>query len=214
MTTTSRPRRWSWEPGIRLFHSRDLQRWSSSGTLWRRAPHDLRGLASHEGDLGARPEPRPGASGLFYLAYSVMRSTAARYFDVDNYVVSAPSIEGPWSAPAYLNSVGFDPSLLHDVDGRHWLVALEWDPRDGYEHPGAIVLTSTTRTEAPGRGVPPDLPGWLRPRVPRGPPPVPARRLVLPHGRRGRHRVRARSHLGEVRHDRGAVTRRTRSTRS
>ena len=69
-----------------------------------------------------------------------MRSTAARYFDVDNYVVTAPSIEGPWSAPAYLNSVGFDPSLLHDEDGRHWLVALEWDPRDGYEHPGAIVL--------------------------------------------------------------------------
>ena len=40
----------------------------------------------------------------------------------------------------YLNSVGFDPSFFHDDDGRHWLVTLEWDPRDGYEHPGAIVL--------------------------------------------------------------------------
>ena len=69
-----------------------------------------------------------------------MHSTAARYFDVDNYVVSASTMEGPWSPPVYLNSVGFDPSLFHDDDGRHWLVALEWDPRTGYEHPGAIVL--------------------------------------------------------------------------
>ena len=40
----------------------------------------------------------------------------------------------------YLNSIGFDPSFFHDDDGRHWLLTLEWDPRDGYEHPGAIVL--------------------------------------------------------------------------
>ena len=128
-----------WEPGIRLFHSRDLQRWELVGHALAPGTHDLRGVASHEG-IWAPDLSHDAASGTFYLAYSVMRSTAARYFDVDNYVVSAPSIEGPWSAPAYLNSVGFDPSLLHDVDGRHWLVALEWDPRDGYEHPGAIVL--------------------------------------------------------------------------
>ena len=79
-------------------------------------------------------------SGLFYVAYSVVSSTSAEYFDVDNYVVTAPAIEGPWSEPAYLSSVGFDPAFLHDTDGRHWVVALEWDPRDGYEHPGAIVL--------------------------------------------------------------------------
>ena len=129
----------TWEPGIRLFHSRDLQRWELVGHALAPGAHDLRGLASHEG-IWAPDLSHDVASDTFYLTYSVMRSTAARYFDVDNYVLTAPSIQGPWSSPAYLNSVGFDPSLLHDEDGRHWLVALEWDPREGYEHPGAIVL--------------------------------------------------------------------------
>ena len=70
----------------------------------------------------------------------MVRSTTADYFDVDNFVVTATDIAGPWSEPAYLSSVGFDPSFLHDDDGRHWVVTLEWDPRDGYQHPGAIVL--------------------------------------------------------------------------
>ena len=78
-----------WEPGhpaVPLTRPRELGRWSAT----RLAPstHDLRGLASHEGvwapDLTSTPP-----SGTFYLAYSVVRSTAARYFDVDNYVVTA-----------------------------------------------------------------------------------------------------------------------------
>lgn len=34
----------------------------------------------------------------------------------------AASITGPWSKPLYLNSIGFDPSLLHDTDGKSYLV--------------------------------------------------------------------------------------------
>jgi xylan 1,4-beta-xylosidase len=128
-----------WEPGIRLFHSKDLQRWELIGHALQPGAHDFRGLASHEG-IWAPDLSFDAASGTFYLVYSLMHSTAARYFDVDNYVISAATVEGPWSAPAYLSSVGFDPSLFHDEDSRHWLVTLEWDPREGYEHPGAIVL--------------------------------------------------------------------------
>jgi xylan 1,4-beta-xylosidase len=127
-----------WQPGIRLFHSRDLGSWTLVGHALH-GVHDLRGVPSH-GGIWAPSLSRDPASGRFHLTYSLVRSTAAGYFDVDNFVVSAMGIAGPWSEPAYLNSVGFDPSLFHDDDGRHWLVTLEWDPRDGYEHPGAIVL--------------------------------------------------------------------------
>ena len=127
-----------WQPGIRLFHARDLANWTLVGHALHGA-HDLRGVPAH-GGIWAPSLSHDPRSGRFHLTYSLVRSTAGGYFDVDNFVVSAPAVAGPWSAPAYLNSVGFDPSLFHDDDGRHWLVTLEWDPRDGYEHPGAIVL--------------------------------------------------------------------------
>jgi xylan 1,4-beta-xylosidase len=127
-----------WQPGIRLFHSTDLASWTLVGHALQGA-HDLRGFPAH-GGIWAPSLSRDPATGRFHLTYSLVRSTAAEYFDVDNFVVTAADVAGPWSAPVYLNSVGFDPSLFHDDDGRHWLLALEWDPRDGYEHPGAIVL--------------------------------------------------------------------------
>ena len=63
----------------------------------------------------------------------------------------------------------FRPSFFHDDDGRHWLVALEWDPRDGYEHPGAIVLEEYDAEHArTGRPNHPHLPGRHRPGMPGG----------------------------------------------
>ena len=128
-----------WQPGIRLFHSTDLASWALIGHGLKTGEHDLRGLASHQG-IWAPCLTFSRAEGLFYLTYSLVRSTTADYFDVDNFLVTAPDVRGPWSRPAYLNSIGFDPSFFHDDDGRHWLLTLEWDPREGYEHPGAIVL--------------------------------------------------------------------------
>ncbi len=128
-----------WQPGIRIFHSRDLTTWELVGHGLTGGVHELRGLDPNGGiwapDLSFDP-----ASGLFHLAYSYVRSTAAGYFDLDNFVVTAPDVRGPWSVPAYLGSGGFDPSLFHDDDGRHWVVTLEWDPREGYQHPGPVVL--------------------------------------------------------------------------
>ena len=128
-----------WQPGIRLFHSTDLATWSLIGHGLQPEVHDLRGLASDQG-IWAPCLTFSRAESLFYLAYSLVHSTTADYFDVDNFLVTASDIHGPWSRPVYLNSIGFDPSFFHDDDGRHWLLTLEWDPRGGYEHPGAIVL--------------------------------------------------------------------------
>ena len=43
--------------------------------------------------------------------------------------MTAPSIEGPWSDPFYVNSSGFDPSLFHDDDGKKWFANMLWDHR-------------------------------------------------------------------------------------
>ena len=46
---------------------------------------------------------------------------------------------GPWCEPVYLHSSGFDASILHDDDGRKYIVSLDWETREGYENP---IVTS------------------------------------------------------------------------
>ena len=36
--------------------------------------------------------------------------------------------------------VRFDASILHDDDGRKYIVSLEWETREGHEKPGAICM--------------------------------------------------------------------------
>ncbi len=69
-----------------------------------------------------------------------MKRKSGSFKDAHNYVVTAPSIEGPWSDPVYLNSSGFDPSLFHDDDGRKWHVNLLWDHRGRPSRFGGIVM--------------------------------------------------------------------------
>ena len=80
------------------------------------------------------------ADGLFWLIYSDVRGWTGPYKDVRNYLVTSPSIEGPWSEPVYLSGVGFDPSLFHDDDGRKWYVQMIWDHRPGRNQFGGIML--------------------------------------------------------------------------
>lgn len=134
-----------WLPGIELHHSRDLVHWRLVGhALTRPSQVNLAGVAPSKGvwapSLSRDPE------GTCHLCYSLVRNITDNYFDLDNWVVTAPSPEGPWSDPVYLNSSGFDPSLFWD-EGRAWLVNLEWDFRQGYEHPGALVLQEYSPSE-------------------------------------------------------------------
>ncbi len=129
-----------WFPGIAVHHSRDLKNWRLlTHILTDEAALDLRRLPSAKG-IWAPCLSWCEADGLFYAVYSLMHSMNARFFDVDNFLVSSPEITGPWSVPSYLNSVGFDPSLFHDSDGKKYVVSLEWEFRDGYKKPGVIVL--------------------------------------------------------------------------
>lgn len=117
-----------WYPGVRLHHSRNLVDWRPIGGALRSLEQlDLRGVP----DSGGIWAPCLSfADGLFHLVYTVVDSYAEGWKDIPNYVVTAESIEGPWSEPTYLHSRGWDASLFHD-DGRSWLVNMIYDWRPG-----------------------------------------------------------------------------------
>lgn len=129
-----------WFPGIPIYHSRDMKHWELyTHVLTDAQTVDLTRLPSAKG-IWAPCLTYCKEEDLFYVVYGIMNSMNARYFDVDNYVITAQDIRGPWSEPVYLHSSGFDASMLHDDDGRKWVVSLEWETRSGYEKPGAICL--------------------------------------------------------------------------
>ncbi|MBH0023067.1 glycoside hydrolase family 43 protein [Salinibacterium sp. SWN248] len=127
-----------WFPAVQFHHSTDLANWSLIGHAITDDSIDLRGIPASGGVWAPCLTVEP-STGRFYLVFSVMKSQEAEVFDVDNYIIWADDILGPWSKPLYVNSLGFDSSLFHDDDGTKWLVTLEWETRPGHEHPGWIV---------------------------------------------------------------------------
>lgn len=116
-----------WFPGVQIHHSRDLANW----TLVARPLNEARLL-----DMRGNPDSGgiwapclSYADGLFWLVYTDVKRQQGSFKDVFNYVTTAPSIEGPWSDPVYLNATGFDPSLFHDDDGKKYLLNMIWDHR-------------------------------------------------------------------------------------
>ena len=127
-----------WWPGVRIHHSRDLANWRLQGhALTRDRQLNLRGVQ----DSGGIWAPAlTHADGLFWLTYSDVRAFNGFAKDVCNYLVTAPSIDGPWSDPVALNRSGFDPSLFHDDDGRKWLLNQRWDFRPDENQFAGVVL--------------------------------------------------------------------------
>ncbi|WP_202919139.1 glycoside hydrolase family 43 protein [Saccharothrix deserti] len=127
-----------WFPGIRLHHSTDLARWQPAGyALTDPDALDLRGVPD-SGGIWA-----PSLSyhdGRFWLVYAVVCTREGPFKDLDVFLVTAPSVEGPWTTPLHLGSGGFDPSIFHDEDGRHWLVNMTWDHRPDRPSFAGIVL--------------------------------------------------------------------------
>ncbi|GEN26670.1 glycoside hydrolase 43 family protein [Halovibrio variabilis] len=129
-----------WYPGVQIHRSRDLANWQlATRPLARATQLDMRG---NPDSCGIWAPCLTHADGLFWLIYTDMKRYEGNFKDGHNYLVTAPSIEGPWSDPVYLNASGFDPSLFHDEDGRKWLVNLKWDYRqqEGGDRFGGILL--------------------------------------------------------------------------
>ena len=128
-------------PGVCISASRDLANWETvSYPLSDRRLLDMRGNPPG-GGVWAPCLTWDG--GFFYLVYTDTKYWAHDAFkDTPNYITKAPSVEGPWSDPVYVNCSGFDPSLFHDEDGRKYFVNMEWDYRlTGNAQFGGILLT-------------------------------------------------------------------------
>jgi xylan 1,4-beta-xylosidase len=129
-----------WFPGVPLHHSKDLMNWNFIGhALTRKSQLDLRGVPD---SAGVWAPSLSYADGQFWLIYTNLRNTGmGRPFkDLEIFLTTATDITGPWSEPVELNSVGFDPSLFHDEDGRKWLVNMQWDFRKGRHRFAGIVI--------------------------------------------------------------------------
>ncbi len=149
-----------WWPGVRLHHSRDLKHWEQ-------VPSPLRRLSQ----LDMTGDPPSGGiwapclsydGRRFWLVYTDVKTKKGLFYNTHNYVVHADDIRGEWSDPVYLNSVGFDPSLFHDTDGKKYLINMlngfkgitvqEYDPeKERLTGPVRTVFygTETGRTEGP-----------------------------------------------------------------
>lgn len=132
-----------WWPAVRIHHSTDLVNWQHrTYAVTRVGQLDLRG---HPDSSGVWAPCLSYAHGQFWLIYTDVRSMYGAYKDTHNYLLTAPTIDGPWSEPVYLNSSGFDPSLFHDDDGRTWFLNQQWIHHPGVHPFNGILLQEFDR---------------------------------------------------------------------
>jgi len=116
-----------WYPGVQIHRSTDLVNWElATRPLDRAELLDMRGNP----DSGGIWAPCLSyADGRFWLVYTDVKRLDGSFKDCHNYITTAERIEGPWSAPIYVNSKGFDASLFHDDDGKKYFLNLRWNHR-------------------------------------------------------------------------------------
>lgn len=128
-----------WQPVIQIFQSHDLANWQLVDYIFKHGEINLAGTNTPAGVWAPHLSYDP-LNKKYWLIYSHMINMAGREFNADTYAICAEDIHGPWSSPIYLTSIGFDPALFHDDDGKHYLTILEWETRQGYQAPGHIVI--------------------------------------------------------------------------
>lgn len=112
-----------WWPGVAVYSSKDLRNWRIDHyPLNRKSQLDLQGVP----DGGGIWAPCLSYDGeTVFLVYTNVKERGA-FMTTDNYLVYTNDISsGEWSEPVYLNSLGFDPSLFHDDNGKKWLLNLD-----------------------------------------------------------------------------------------
>lgn len=134
-----------WFPGVEILESDDLVNWRTVSR-----PLDNGSLLDMSGEISSDGIWAPNLSwheGTFYLVYTDMKNSMTPCKDLDNWLITATDIHGPWSERIYLNSTGFDPALFHDDDGRKYLINMNIDYRPGNNRFGGILLQEYNESE-------------------------------------------------------------------
>lgn len=119
-----------WFPGLPVYHSKDLVNWEQIGhVLTRKSQLDLTGIADADGVYAPSITYHDG---LFYVTYTIVQGGITWPLKgYPNYIVTAKDPRGPWSEPVYINSLGFDPTLFIDDDGKAYVLVRIFDHRKG-----------------------------------------------------------------------------------
>ncbi|MGE4321173.1 MAG: family 43 glycosylhydrolase [Acholeplasmataceae bacterium] len=123
-----------WVPGITIYETSDLAHYKIVSSPLKDI--DLRGNPI---DTSIWAPQLSYYDGLFYLIYTEVKVTIRPYKDLHNYVMTASSIEGPWSKPVYVNSSGFDPSFYHEKDQSYFINEI-WDYRKKEDNKFAGII--------------------------------------------------------------------------
>lgn len=119
-----------WFPGIPVYHSTDLSEWKQIGyALDRKSQLDMTGIADADGVYAPSITYH---NGTYYVMYTTVQDGLDWSIKgYPNYVVTASDPAGPWSEPVYINSLGFDPSLFIDDNGKGYVLVRIFDHRKG-----------------------------------------------------------------------------------
>ena len=128
-----------WYPGVELHRSKDLKNWTSVPSPL--SENRLLNMAGESYSCGIWAPCLSYSDGLFWLIYTNVRNwNFGPWKDCPNFLTTAPSIEGPWSDPVFMNASGFDSSMFHD-NGKHWYINMEWDFRkEGFRQFSGILM--------------------------------------------------------------------------
>jgi xylan 1,4-beta-xylosidase len=127
-------------PGVRISASKDLANWECVSTPLTDDRHlNMRGNIMSGGIWAPCLSY---SDGIFYLVYTDVKTWKKYPFkDAHNFIITAKNIEGPWTEPIYMNTIGFDTSLFHD-GGKKYFLNAEWDYRkQGDETFSGILVT-------------------------------------------------------------------------
>ena len=125
-------------PPLQISKSKDLANWENLGGV---LDEKHLSLVGNPASGGVWAPCLTYHKDTFYLVYSDVKSWSnAPFKDVNNYITTAKSITGPWSAGIYINSSGFDPSLFHDGEKKYF-INMEWDWRKqgDYQFSGLLI---------------------------------------------------------------------------